>query len=204
MTIHGLVLFGLVYLMATASPGPGIAAIIARVLSHGTSSIAGFITGFVVGDLIWFSLAATGMAALAQTAHTLFVIVKYAGAAYLLYLAYRLWTAPARPMEDLRGPSDRKAWRLFVAGITLTLGNPKVMVFFIALLPTVIALNRLTLAAFLQIAVLICVILSSVLTLYTLAAMHGRQFFQAERPARILNRVTGTVMVGAAVAVASR
>ena len=204
MTIHGFVLFGLVYLLAAASPGPGIAAIIARVLSYGTSGIASFIAGYVIGDLIWFSLAATGMAALAQTAHTLFLAVKFAGAGYLLYLAYRLWTAPVRPVEELNGQSDRKAWQLFVGGITLTLGNPKVMVFFMALLPTVINLNNLTLSAFFQVATAICVILSSVLTLYTLAAVRARRFFQAERPARLLNRVSGTVMVGAAVAVATR
>jgi threonine/homoserine/homoserine lactone efflux protein len=204
MTIHGLLLFGLVYLLATASPGPGIAVIIARVLSYGSSGIAGFIAGFVTGDLIWFSLAATGMAALAQTAHTLFVVVKFAGAAYLLHLAYRLWTAPIRPAEELRDPSDRKAWRLFVGGISLTLGNPKVMVFFMALLPTIIDLNRLTLPAFCQVAIVICVILPFVLTLYTLAAMRARRFFQAQRPARLLNRVSGTVMAGAAVTVLSR
>jgi threonine/homoserine/homoserine lactone efflux protein len=198
------VLFGLVYLIATASPGPGIAAIVARVLSHGTSGMAGFIAGFVIGDLIWFSLAATGMAALAQTAHTLFVAVKFAGAGYLLYLAYRLWTAPVRSVDESSAQSDRKAWRLFIGGITLTLGNPKVMVFFMALLPTVINLNRLTPTAFFQVAITICVILSSVLTLYTLAAVRARRFFQAERPARLLNRVSGTVMAGAAVAVASR
>jgi hypothetical protein len=60
MSNHGLVLFGLVYLLATASPAPGIAAIIARVLSYGTPGMAGFIAGFVMGDLIWFSLVATG------------------------------------------------------------------------------------------------------------------------------------------------
>ena len=204
MTLHGFVLFAAVYLLATASPGPGIAALIARVLSYGASGIAGYIAGFVIGDLIWFSLAATGLAALAQTVHTLFVAVKFAGAAYLLYLAYCLWTMPARPIEELCGQSDGNAWRLFVSGITLTLGNPKVMVFFMALLPTVIELNRLTLTAYCQVAIAICVILSTVLTLYSLAAMRARRFFQAERPIRILNRVSGTVMVGAAVAVASR
>jgi threonine/homoserine/homoserine lactone efflux protein len=204
MTVHGLVLFGLIYLIATASPGPGIAAIVARVLSKGTSGIGSFIAGFVMGDLLWFSLAATGMAALAQTAHTLFLIVKFAGAAYLLYLAYRLWTAPIRPVEELSVRSDEKAWRLFVGGITLTLGNPKVMVFFMALLPTVINLNRLTLAAFFQVAIAICVILSFVLSLYAIAASRARRLFQAERPARLLNRVSGTVMAGAAIAVASR
>src|ERR1700759_426414 len=100
MSLHGLGLFCLVYLLATASPGPGIAAVVARVLSRGTHGLVAFIAGFVVGDLIWFTCAATGMAALAQTAHVAFMLVKYAGATYLLYLAYRLWTAPARPFRD--------------------------------------------------------------------------------------------------------
>jgi threonine/homoserine/homoserine lactone efflux protein len=125
MTIHGLALFGLVYLLATASPGPGIAAMIARVLRHGTSGIASFIAGFVIGDLIWLSLAAAGMAALAQTAHTLFAVVRFVGAGYLLYLAYRLWMGSVRPIEEISDHSDRKAWRLFFGGITLTLGNPR-------------------------------------------------------------------------------
>src|SRR5687768_4051502 len=100
MSLQGMGLFCLIYALAVASPGPGIAAVLARVLSRGTQGIAAFIAGFVVGDLIWFALAATGMAALAQSAHTIFLVVKYAGAAYLLYLGYRLWTAsPQLPIE---------------------------------------------------------------------------------------------------------
>ena len=204
MSIHGLLLFGLVYMAAAASPGPGIAAIVARVLSNGLSGIPSFIAGFVVGDLIWFCLAATGMAALAERAHTAFEAVKFAGAAYLLYLAYRLWTAPVRPVDELGKPLDKKGWRVFIGGITLTLSNPKPMVFYVALLPTVIDLNRLTPAVFIEVAVAICMILTAVLGLYALAALRARRFFRAERPARILNRISGTVMAGAAVAVASR
>jgi threonine/homoserine/homoserine lactone efflux protein len=204
MSIHGLLLFGLVYTAAAASPGPGIAAIVARVLSKGTSGIPSFIAGFIVGDLIWFCLAATGMAALAEKAHAAFEVVKFAGVAYLLYLAYRLWTAPVHPVDAVNGQPEQRGWRLFVGGITLTLSNPKPMVFYIALLPTVIDLNRLTPDVFLEVAASICVILSAVLGLYALAAMRARRFFQAERPIRLLNRISGTVMAGAAVAVAAR
>jgi threonine/homoserine/homoserine lactone efflux protein len=73
-----------------------------------------------------------------------------------------------------------------------------------ALLPTVIDLSRLTLAAFVEVAITICIVLSSVLTLYALGAMRARRFFQAERPARWLNRISGTVMAGAAATVAAR
>src|SRR5579871_2989654 len=120
MSLHGLGLFCLVYFLATASPGPGIAAVVARVLSRGTHGLAAFIAGFVAGDLIWFTCAATGMAALAQTAHVAFMLVKYAGAAYLLYLAWRLWTAPAQPLsEDDTPPTEQRASQLFLGTLAL-------------------------------------------------------------------------------------
>src|ERR1051326_7116879 len=99
MTWYGLSVFSLAYVLAVATPGPGVAAVIARSLGHGLRGAPAFIAGFLVGDLIWFTFAATGLAMLAQSAYTVFVIVKYAGVAYLLYLAYRLWTAPAKAVN---------------------------------------------------------------------------------------------------------
>jgi LysE type translocator len=96
---YGLVSFCAVYFLAVATPGPGVAAVIARGLARGPQGAAAFIAGFVVGDLIWFLGAALGLSALAQTAHSAFVAVKYAGAAYLLFLAYRLWSAPMGYIE---------------------------------------------------------------------------------------------------------
>src|SRR6185369_7460733 len=100
MTLYGMAVFGLVYCLAVASPGPGVAAIVARSLARGTQGAPAFIAGFLVGDLVWFTFAATGLAALAQAAYAVFVVVKYVGVAYLLYLAYRLWTAPPQVMEE--------------------------------------------------------------------------------------------------------
>ena len=87
MTLYGLAVFSIVYALAVASPGPGVAAIVARSLVRGTRGAPAFIAGFVIGDLVWFTIAVTGLAALAQTASAVFAAIKYAGAAYLLYLA---------------------------------------------------------------------------------------------------------------------
>ena len=99
MSFYGLLSFCAIYALAVASPGPAVAAVLARSLGHGMRGAPAFIAGLAIGDLIWFGIAAAGLAALAQVAHTAFVVIKYAGAAYLLYLAYRLWTAPAQPLE---------------------------------------------------------------------------------------------------------
>jgi len=203
MPLSSLLLFAVVYAVAVASPGPGIFALVARVLARGSRGIPAFIAGFLVGDLLWFSVAATGFALLAQSFAALFVGIRYLGAAYLAYLAWRTWTAPVEPLESepVRGESGP---RLFLGGLALTLGNPKVVLFFLALLPTVIDLEHLTPLGMIEIAATIVVVLSTTLGAYALAAVRVRRFFGSVRARRAVNRGAGTVMAGAALAVATR
>jgi threonine/homoserine/homoserine lactone efflux protein len=204
MSWYGLLAFCAVYVMAVASPGPGIAALVARSLARGTQGAAAFIGGYVVGDLLLFAAAAAGLAAIAEKAHAVFLIVKYAGAAYLVYLGYRLWTAPASSPEAAADDSAESPLRLFLGSLALTLGNPKALIFFVALLPTVVDLPALDLPGFLQIAAAIAVLMPLVLGTYVLAAARARRFFRNPRAMRLLNRGTGVVMAGAAVTVATR
>ena len=204
MTLYGLAVFMLVYAIAVATPGPGVAAIIARSLGHGMRGAPAFIAGFVLGDLIWFSLAATGLAMLAQAAHTAFLVVKYAGVAYLLYLALRLWRAPAKPITSAEPGSREQDWQLFLGSLALTLGNPKTMVFFLAVLPTVVELKTLSLNGFLTILAVILTVLPTILFAYALGASRARRCFSKPETVRWLQRSTGAAMATAAVAVATR
>jgi threonine/homoserine/homoserine lactone efflux protein len=72
MTPASLLLFASVYFVAVAAPGPGMAAVIARGLGQGMKAAPAFIAGFLLGDLIWFTIAATGLAVIAKTFATLF------------------------------------------------------------------------------------------------------------------------------------
>lgn len=203
MELSGLLLFCGVYAMAVFSPGPAVAAVVARTLAFGARRTAPFIWGIVAGDLVWFAMAGTGLAALAQSFHGLFVAIKYAGVAYLLFLAWRMWTAPAvapSVPETARGEGSR----LFLGGLALTLGNPKVMVFFLSILPLVVDLAHMTLATAAEITVLIGLMLSGAMWTYVLAADRARRFIASPRAMRLVNRGTGAVMAGAAVAVATR
>jgi threonine/homoserine/homoserine lactone efflux protein len=204
MTIYGLFTFCAVYALAVATPGPGIAAIIARSLAHGSRGAPAFIAGFLAGDLLWFTIAATGLAALARTAATLFVAIKWAGVAYLLFLAWKLWTAPADRVEVRDDEGRQHGWRAFVASFMLTLANPKAILFFLALLPTVIDLESMTALRFLEISLAISVVLPAVLGSYVILAARARQLFTTPSSVRKLNRGSGFAMVGAAVVVATR
>jgi threonine/homoserine/homoserine lactone efflux protein len=204
MTLYGLLIFAAVYCLAVATPGPGVAAVVARSLARGTHGAPAFIAGFLIGDLIWFTVAATGLAAIAQTAQTVFVVIKYAGAAYLLYLAYGLWTAPARTDEMPLPDGGQRPLQLFIGSLALTLANPKTIIFFLALLPTVVELDRLTLAGFAEIVFAISIVLPAVLGGYVILAARARRLFKSAAAVRRINRGTGAAMACAAVAVATR
>lgn len=205
MSWYGLITFGAVYFAAVATPGPGVAAVIARGLARGSVGAPAFIAGFVIGDLTWFSAAALGLSALAQSAHAVFVGVKYAGAAYLLFLAVKLWSLPAQPLAPISDRSlDHRPAKLFVGSLALTLGNPKPMIFFVALLPTVVPLESLRLAGYIEIGATITLILPAVLGAYVLVASRARAWFRSPRAGKLLNRGSGTLMAAAALAVAAR
>lgn len=199
MTDSGVWLFATAYLLSVASPGPGIAALVSRTLARGWHGAPAFILGFVVGDLLWFTAAVTGVSALAQRASGALIVMKYAGAAYLLYLAYRMWTSEVvlADVDRRERPLDRP----FFASFLLTLGNPKVMVFFLALLPTVVDLETLAITDALAMAAVIPVVLAGVMGAYVLASVRARGFFTSRRSFRRLNRCGAIVMAGAAVIV---
>lgn len=204
MSLYGLSVFCVVYALAVASPGPGVASLLARTLGRGLAGAPAFIAGFLVGDLIWFTLAVSGLAVLAHTAYTVFLAVRYAGAAYLLYLSWRLWTAPAGPLGAQGMERRERPLQLFAGSLALTLGNPKTMVFFLAVLPTVVALERLTVTGYLAMIAVIAIVLPAVLGAYAVFAARARARLSHPRTVRWMRRGTGAVMAGAAIAVATR
>jgi threonine/homoserine/homoserine lactone efflux protein len=202
MSLPSLLLFVGVYAAAVASPGPGIAAIVARVLGRGLGGIAPFIAGFVVGDLVWFAVAATGLAVVAHEFAALFIAIRYAGVAYLLWLAWRIWRAPVAAQQE--PIESRGGARPFFGALSLTLGNPKVIVFFLSIMPLVVDVHTMNAMVFVEIAVVMPLVLAPVLTLYALAADRARALFRSPRAMRAANRTAAGVMAGVAVAIAAR
>jgi threonine/homoserine/homoserine lactone efflux protein len=204
MDLAALLLFAGTLFVAAASPGPGIAALVARVIGRGADGAVAFSGGLILGDLVWLAVATLGLAVVAQTFHEVFLAIKYAGAAYLIYLAYRMWTAPAAAHDVGADRSRESHPRLFLAGLALTLGNPKVVAFYLALLPNLIDLTRVGLFGYVELAGVSVVVLTVVFGAYVIAAARARALFRSTRAMRLLNRAGGTVMAGAAVAVAAK
>ena len=203
MDFSHLIVFAAAYLALLATPGAGVTALVSRVLARGSQGAPAFIAGIVGGALVWFTVAATGLAVLAASFSTLFIAIRYAGAAYLLYVAWKLWNAPVRSI-DIAEPPANDAGRLFLTGLAINLGNPKAIAFFLALLPTVVDLSTLTPLGFVELAAIVTVVASSVLSAYAFAAARARRLLISSGTLRRINRGSSVVMAGTAVALAAR
>jgi threonine/homoserine/homoserine lactone efflux protein len=203
MSPSSLLLFALVFGLACASPGPAIAALVARVLGRGTAGATSMCAGLLIGDLIWLACAVFGLALLAATMQPLFLLLKWAGVLYLLWLAFKLWTAPAEDSLNA-APTRGDGGRLLFAGLAIALANPKTMLFYMALLPTLIDVQDAGAAGFGQLSAVVTLVYGAVLAGYVMLAARARRLFSSPRARRRLNRGTGAVMGGAALAIATR
>ncbi|HWL98303.1 MAG TPA: LysE family translocator [Nocardioidaceae bacterium] len=201
MTLSTLLVFAGALLLVAGSPGPSVAAMVARVLTRGLRSVLPFLVAMWVGEAIWLTLAVTGLASIAQTFHVAFLVLKYVGVAYLLYLAWGMWTASADPGTDSL-PNRQGGWSMFGAGMTVTLGNPKIMAFYLALLPTIVDIGGIGPSAYLGMLATMLVVLAAVDLGWALLAAKGRTLLRNRRAVRVANRTSAGVMVGAALVVA--
>lgn len=204
MEIAALAIFAGALTVAAGSPGPSIAALVSRVLAHGWRDVMPFAAAMWVGEAIWLTLAVFGLAAIAETLHWAFVMMKYLGVAYLLYLAWKTWTAPVavNPGETIRYTGS--GMRMFMTGLAVTLGNPKIMVFYLALLPTIIELAGISVIAWLELTVTMLVVLALIDVAYIVFATQARRLLKSPRAVRISNRLSAALLGGAAAAIATR
>lgn len=204
MDIVTLAAFTIAYAIAVAVPGPGIAALIGRALGSGFAGAVPFVLGILAGDLVYLVFALFGLAAIAAWFGPVFTLVRWASAIYLLYIAYTFWTAKPGS-EQIGARPGESAWRTFLAGLALTLGNPKTIVFFLALLPTVIPIDRpISLLGFVELVAIVTVVLLAIGFAYAALAAAAREAMRSHTAVRVLNRTAATVMAGAAVLVAIR
>jgi threonine/homoserine/homoserine lactone efflux protein len=154
-----------------------------------------------LGEALWLTCAVAGIAVVARTLGVVFVVIKFIGVAYLLFLAWKMWFAPAQVSnQDMPSGSP---WRMFGAGLTVTLGNPKIMVFYLALLPTIVDLDRVGTAAWIELTAVTLIVLMSVDLAWALLAVRARRLLTSRKAVKIANRTSATMMAGAAAVIAA-
>ncbi len=204
MDLAALIIFAGALAIAAGSPGPSIAALVTRAIARGWRDVVPFIMAMWIGEAIWLTMAVFGLAALAESLHWAFLAIKYLGIAYLLYLAWKMWWAPAEIADSEAKQPTGSAIRMFFAGLAITLGNPKIMVFYLALLPTIIGLAGITVVGWLELTITMLVVLAAIDIAYVAMAVQARRFLKSRRAVKIANRVSAGMMGGAAGALATQ
>ncbi|WP_110667759.1 LysE family translocator [Salinicola halophilus] len=188
------------YLLAifvfAVTPGPGVFALLARGMSHGFRHCLPMALGMTISDVLYLILASFGLAAIAEQWGELFGIIRVFGALYLGYLGYKLWTAPIA-VEETAPAARRGRWRGLLRGFLISASNPKVILFYIAFLPTFIDLGRLDGESLSLVVGLTMIGLMAGLSLVSAGASRARRLFRSSRAQRRLNRGAGSLMIGA-------
>ena len=203
MDLSALLIFAGTVALGAGSPGPSLAALVARVIARGRHGVIPFLAAMWIGEAVWLAFAVFGLAVIAQTFHMAFLIIKYLGLAYLGYLAFKMWTAPVATKEGELPEAD-SSFRLFLTGLAITLGNPKIMVLYMALLPTVVDLAHVSIVGWGELTLTLFVVLAAIDLSYVLLAARARQFIRSARAMRVANNCSAVAMGGAAVAMATR
>ncbi|UWQ07463.1 LysE family translocator [Aliiroseovarius crassostreae] len=198
-SITPLLTYALALSIAAVIPGPGIAALVGQSLGGGFRVAMVMLVGIAIGDIIYLSVAIAGLAAVARVFADAFIAVKILGGLYLFYLAYKFCRSEAG-LTQVHREKGHGAARAFFGGIAVTLSNPKPIVFYLALLPTLVDLETIGLLTWAKLSVLTFLVLFATLTPYAFLAAKARGMMKSPTALQRLNRVAGGV-IGAAGAV---
>jgi threonine/homoserine/homoserine lactone efflux protein len=196
-----LALFASMALLA-AMPSVSVFAVTARAASAGFSHGALTSLGVVVGDLIFIALAIFGLALLAEAMGEAFVLVRYAGAIYLIWLGVLVWRAAGRA-GDPQAQTVSSRWSSFASGLLITLADQKAVLFYLGFFPAFLDLSTLSALDAAAVGVIAVIAVGGVKLAYAFAAGRAGSWLGAGAGVW-MNRIASVVMVGAGIVVLLR
>lgn len=191
--------FALASIIFVMTPGPGIFASIAKAMAQGAKSVLPMSVGLALGDIIYVVLSVYGLSVLATNFHEVFVAVRIIGACYLFYLAYKMWTATPNQGERVSKPADKRdVLGSLVGGFLISISNPKVILFYVSLLPSFFPVATLNVVDTVIISVITFISVVVGIMIYAIAASYAQKQLSKPQTRRIFNRVSASLMGGAA------
>jgi threonine/homoserine/homoserine lactone efflux protein len=203
MTLSGFVAYSSALAIAAITPGPQIVAIIAQALRSGYRQAGWMTAGMVLGDVLYLAVVLAGLAFIAETFSYLLIVIKWAGVVYLCWLAVQFWKS-SETFKAAEATSPMSGKNALISGVLVTLGNPKSVLFYISILPTVIDINTLSQSDTFILPAITAIILTIVQFPFAIAGAKTRRALQSPRAMRMLNRGAAVCMGGAAATIAVR
>jgi threonine/homoserine/homoserine lactone efflux protein len=196
-------LFVAAALVLLLTPGPAVLYIVTRSLDQGRRAGLVSVLGVHAGTLVHVAAAAAGLSAVLAASATAFAVVKYLGAAYLVFLGVRQLRSRAVASADV-AVAPRPLRRAFLDGFVVNVLNPKTALFFLAFLPQFVTVGRDAVPAQIVCLGVVFVALGMVTDgLYALTAGAAAQWLRARRGAALTRRwIPGTIYIGLGLAAA--
>jgi threonine/homoserine/homoserine lactone efflux protein len=182
-----------------AIPGPTILLVISYALGHGRKTALATVTGVFLGDFTALTTSLAGLGAVLAASATLYTVLKFIGAAYLMFLGVKLWRAPivAGPMGDNDNLPEGKPLKIMMHAFVVTALNPKSIVFFIAFVPQFLDMHQPFLPQTLVLETTFLVLAALNALMYVFLADMARGFIRKASVQRAVNRTGGTLLIAA-------
>ncbi len=201
MSLEAWLAFTAASAILCAIPGPTVLLIISYSIAHGRRMAAAIVAGTALGDFVAMTASLLGLGAVLAASAALFTVLKWAGAAYLVYLGVMLWRAPVADQEAAPPPADPR--RAFGHAFAVTALNPKGIVFFVAFLPQFLDPGRPMLPQLLICEATFLAVATANAVAYALLGSAARGAVRRPALRRAVNRVGGSLLIGAGLATAA-
>ena len=201
MSVEHWLAFAAASAILVAIPGPTVLLVISYALGHGRRSAAATVAGVALGDLTAMTASMLGLGALLAASAAIFTALKWIGAAYLVYLGLKLWRAPVSggaPNDE--AAAEAKPHRILLHAYAVTALNPKGIVFFVAFLPQFLDASTPVLPQMVIFGATFLVLATLNALAYALTASAARRTIRKPAVQRAVNRVGGSLLIGAAIA----
>lgn len=182
-----------------AIPGPTILLVISYALGHGRKVAGATVAGVALGDFTAMTASMLGLGALLATSAAIFTVLKWVGAAYLVWLGIKLWKAPvvSDSGSTLETSPAERPLRIFIHTYAVTALNPKSILFFVAFLPQFLDLSRPLFAQMAIFETTFLILATINAALYAWLAAAAGSTIRKPNVRRIVNRLGGSLLIGA-------
>jgi threonine/homoserine/homoserine lactone efflux protein len=196
MSSRLLLVFAVTEFFLSLAPGPAVLLVISQGMRDGFKASLKGIIGILTGNAIYFALSALGLGALLIASATLFQILKWVGAAYLVFIGLRMLLAKKHGEGASRNTiTHERSMKLFSEGMITQLCNPKAIVFFSALLPQFVSPGGRVVEQFMILGIISIVVEFPVLLFYGWAADRGSRLIVKERFSSLPDRIAGGFLI---------
>lgn len=205
MSTEVLLIFAVTEFFLSLSPGPAVLLVVSQGMKYGHSPSIRGAAGILTGNAIYFALSACGLGAILLASKNLFVVIKWIGVAYLIYVGIKmLLTRGAMDQaEDSSQVASIQGMKLFTQGLVTQLSNPKALIFFTALLPQFVSAKGNVFEQFILLGVVSIAVECPVLLAYGWLAERGKKLLPKGKLSALPDRIAGIFLIGVGIGLAA-